>query len=75
MRSRNADAQESWKDGGDDRSDSKNLWADSGEPRAASPGSVTQYNKTGPSQDFPVRHAALFYCLFLEELIMPLWPV
>lgn len=53
IRSRNTDA-ESWKEAGEERSESKNSWADSGEPRAPSPGSVTQYNKTGPSQDYQV---------------------
>lgn len=57
IRSRNADAQESWKEGGEDRSEHRNSWADSGEPRASSPISATQYNKTGPPQDYQVRHA------------------
>lgn len=56
IRSRNTEAQESWKEGGEERSESKNSWADSGELRAPSPGSVTQYNKTGPPQDYQVKH-------------------
>lgn len=54
-RSRNTDAQESWKEGGEERSDGKNSWTDSGEPRVSSPGSVTQYIKTGTSQDYQVK--------------------
>lgn len=54
MRSRNADSQESWKEG-EERSESKSSWADGGDPRGPSPGSVTQYiNKTAPSQEYQV---------------------
>ncbi|TSK58146.1 Protein PRRC2C [Bagarius yarrelli] len=58
IRSRSTEAQEGWKEGGEERSESKNSWVDSGEPRALSPGSVTQYNKTGPPQDYQVGRSA-----------------
>ncbi|XP_060722698.1 protein PRRC2C isoform X1 [Tachysurus vachellii] len=58
IRSRNTEAQECWKEGGEERSERKNSWADSGEPRAPSPGSVTQYNKTGPPQDYQTGRSA-----------------
>lgn len=64
IRSRNTEAQECWKEGGEERSERKNSWADSGEPRAPSPGSVTQYNKTGPPQDYQVKHTASIYSSF-----------
>lgn len=54
MRSRNAEAQEGWKEGGEERSESKNSWSESGEPRSTSPGNVTQHIKTGSSQDYQV---------------------
>ncbi|KAL7888098.1 hypothetical protein AOLI_G00030720 [Acnodon oligacanthus] len=52
MRSRNTDAQEGWKEGGGEKSESKGSWADSVDPRVPSPASITQYNKTGPSSDY-----------------------
>uniref|UniRef100_A0A8C1PRE7 Proline-rich coiled-coil 2C n=1 Tax=Cyprinus carpio TaxID=7962 RepID=A0A8C1PRE7_CYPCA len=51
MRSRNADVQEGWKEGEEERRDSKSSWAESGDPRAPSPGSIVHYNKTVPPQD------------------------
>lgn len=51
MRSRNADVQEGWKEGEEERRDSKSSWAESGDPRAPSPGNIVHYNKTVPPQD------------------------
>lgn len=62
IRSRTNDAQEGWKEGGDERGEGKNSWTDSGEPRASSPGCVTQYIKTGPSQDYQVKHTTSVFC-------------
>ncbi|XP_062858216.1 protein PRRC2C [Trichomycterus rosablanca] len=59
MRSRAADSQESWKEGGEERRGSKNSWADTGDPKAPSSGSVTQYsNKTAPSQEYQTGRSA-----------------
>ncbi|XP_035379832.1 protein PRRC2C isoform X1 [Electrophorus electricus] len=52
MRPRNADTQEAWKEAGEERSEGKSAWTDSRDPRAPSPGSMTQYSKTGPAQDY-----------------------
>uniref|UniRef100_A0A8C2GIT1 Proline-rich coiled-coil 2C n=1 Tax=Cyprinus carpio TaxID=7962 RepID=A0A8C2GIT1_CYPCA len=49
--SRNADVQEGWKEGEEERRDSKSSWAESGDPRAPSPGNIVHYSKTVPPQD------------------------
>lgn len=55
IRPRPSDSQEGWKDGSEERGASKTSWADSGDPRAPSPGSMGQYNKSAAPQDFQVR--------------------
>lgn len=54
IRSRPPDGQEGWKEGSEDRGGSKTAWAD-GDPRAPSPGSVGQYNKSAAPQDYQVK--------------------
>uniref|UniRef100_A0A671MEQ2 Protein PRRC2C-like n=1 Tax=Sinocyclocheilus anshuiensis TaxID=1608454 RepID=A0A671MEQ2_9TELE len=51
MRSRNADVQEGWKEGEEERRDSKSSWAESGGLRAPSPGNIVHYSKIFPPQD------------------------
>ncbi|XP_026160679.1 protein PRRC2C isoform X2 [Mastacembelus armatus] len=51
MRTRPSDSQEGWKETSEDRG-SKTSWADSMDPRAASPGSMGQYNKSTTPQDY-----------------------
>lgn len=46
MRSRNIDVQEGWKEGAEERSDSKSSWMESGDHRAPSPGNIVHYSKT-----------------------------
>ncbi|CAI5640031.1 unnamed protein product [Oreochromis niloticus] len=52
MRSRPSDSQEGWKEGSEDRGGSKASWTESVDPRAPSPGSMGQYNKSAATQDF-----------------------
>ncbi|XP_014914267.1 protein PRRC2C isoform X2 [Poecilia latipinna] len=52
MRARTSDNQEGWKEGPEDCGGSKTSWANSVDPRAPSPGSVGQYNKSAASQDY-----------------------
>ena len=56
LRSRTSDIQEGWKEGSEERGGGKTSWADSVDPRAPSPGSVGQYNKSAAPQDFQVKH-------------------
>ncbi len=51
MRSRNADVQEGWKEGEEERRDRKSSWAESGDPRAPSPGNIIHYSKMVPPQE------------------------
>ncbi|XP_051511184.1 protein PRRC2C-like isoform X2 [Myxocyprinus asiaticus] len=51
LRPRNTDAQEGWKGGGEERSDSKSSWAESGDTRAPSHGNIGHYSKMAHSQD------------------------
>lgn len=55
IRPRPPDSQEGWKEGSEDRGANKASWADSVDPRAPSPGSVGQYNKSAAPQDFQVK--------------------
>lgn len=55
MRSRTSDGQEGWKEGSEDRGGSKTSWADGADPRAPSPGSIGQYNKSAAPQEFQVK--------------------
>lgn len=59
MRSRNTDAQEGWKEIGEEKSEGKSSWTDSVDPRAPSPGGMTQYTKTGSSSDYQVKNAII----------------
>lgn len=54
IRSRPSDSQEGWKEGSEDRGAGKTSWADAVDPRAPSPGSMGQYNKSAASQDHQV---------------------
>lgn len=70
IRSRPPDGQEGWKEGTEDRGGNKTSWAD-GDPRAPSPGSMGQYNKSAAPQDYQVkldmhytRLPACVHCLF-----------
>nr|XP_021329034.1 protein PRRC2C isoform X2 [Danio rerio] len=51
MRSRNAEVQEGWKEGTEERSDGKSSWGESGDPRAPSPGNIVHYSKNIMPQD------------------------
>lgn len=55
IRSRPSDCQEGWKEGSEDRGASKTSWADTADPRAPSPGSMGQYNKSAAPQDYQVQ--------------------
>ncbi|XP_023809774.1 protein PRRC2C isoform X3 [Oryzias latipes] len=50
MRSRAPESQVAWKEGSEERGSGKTPWVDSVDSRVASPGSVTQYNKSVASQ-------------------------
>lgn len=67
IRSRPTDSQEGWKEGSEDRGSSKTSWADTVDPRAPSPGSVGQYNKSAAPQDYQVKlnthHTSLPSCM------------
>ncbi|KAF7645558.1 hypothetical protein LDENG_00202380, partial [Lucifuga dentata] len=52
VRIRPSDTQEGWKEGSEDRGGSKTSWADGVDPRASSPGSMGQYNKSAAPQDY-----------------------
>lgn len=74
MRSRPPDGQESWKEGSEDRGGNKTSWADSADPRAPSPGSMGQYNKSTAPQDYQVNlvcipkatsHVCILFLFFL----------
>ncbi|XP_017284274.1 protein PRRC2C isoform X1 [Kryptolebias marmoratus] len=52
MRSRTSDGQEGWKEGSEEHGGGKTSWADSVDPRAPSPGSGGQYNKSAVSQEY-----------------------
>lgn len=75
MRARPTDGQEGWKEGSEDRGGSKASWAESVDPRAPSPGSMGQYNKSAATQDFQVKHVqvteAYYHVLILLTLLLP----
>lgn len=73
IRSRPPDGVEGWKEGTEERGGSKTSWAD-GDPRAPSPGSMGQYNKTAAPQDYQVklhmndtRLPSCVHCLFSQQ--------
>lgn len=53
-RSRPAESQDGWKEGSEDRGAAKVSWAEASDPRAPSPGSAGQHNKSAAPQDYQV---------------------
>lgn len=53
-RPRPGEGQDGWKEGSEDRGAAKVSWADASDPRAPSPASAGQHNKSAPPQDYQV---------------------
>lgn len=51
---RPTETQDGWKEGSEDRGAAKISWADASDPRALSPGSAGQNNKSAVPQDYQV---------------------
>lgn len=72
VRPRPADGQEGWKEGAEDRGGSKTSWTDSADPRAPSPGSMSQFNKSAAPQDFQVQPGGHDTALPTVAVLFPL---
>lgn len=68
-RSRPSDSQDGWKEGSEDRGATKTSWADASDPRAPSPGSVGQHNKSAAPQDYQVHSYASYKPIIIHALI------